>query len=79
MLCEKVLDREDPNCCCSCNKKCWRHHSKGAKITCSCIAGIEDESLLNSKTLLDTLPNLEKNQEIQLSLDWEHLLHGDVA
>ena len=53
--------------------KCWQHHSKGSKI--GSLVGIEDERNLNSKSLLDTLPNLGKNHEIQLRLDWEHRLH----
>ena len=77
MLCEKVLNREDPDCCCSSHHKCWRHHLKGAKLTS--IAGIEDEGLLNCKTLLDMLPTLANGQEIQLRLDWEHHLHEEVA
>ena len=67
MLCEKVLNREDPDCCCSNHHTCWRHHLKGAKLTS--IAGIEDEGLLNCKTLLDMLPTLANDQEIQLRLD----------
>jgi hypothetical protein len=73
VICEKVLDREDPDCSCSFRHKCWQLHLKGSKI--GSLVGIEDERNLNSKSLLDTLPNLGKNHEIQLRLDWEHRLH----
>ncbi|XP_075665122.1 F-box/LRR-repeat protein At5g02910-like [Castanea sativa] len=62
VLCEDILDKENRDCSC-----CWRHHFKGAKI--KSIAGIEDEKLLDCKTLLDTLPTLGKGQEIQFRLD----------
>lgn len=74
VLCEMVLGREDPDCCCSFNHKCWRHHLKGAKIV---TAGIE--GLLDCKTLFDTWPTLPIGQKIQFRLDWEHHLHGRVT
>ncbi|XP_075665137.1 uncharacterized protein LOC142634756 [Castanea sativa] len=57
VLREKILDKKDRGCSC-----CWRHHFKGANI--KSIAGIEGERLLDCKILLDTLPTLEKGQEI---------------
>jgi hypothetical protein len=69
-----VLGREDPDCCCSFNHKCWRHHLKGAKIV---TAGIE--GLLDCKTLFDTWPTLPIGQKIQFRLDWEHHLQGRVT
>ncbi|XP_075665136.1 F-box/LRR-repeat protein At5g02910-like [Castanea sativa] len=77
VLCEKVLDREDLDYCCSCHPKCWRHHLKGAKIIS--IPGIEDERLLNCKTLFDVLPTLDRNHAIQFRLDWDHHLHGEAT
>nr|XP_023908913.1 putative F-box/LRR-repeat protein At3g28410 [Quercus suber] len=77
VLCEKVLDREDLDHCCTCRPKCWRHHLKGAKIIS--IPGIEDDRLLNCKTLFDILPTLDRNHAIQFRLDWDHHLHGEVA
>jgi hypothetical protein len=67
------MDKEDPDCCCSFCQKCWRHHFKGSKI--GSLVGIEDGRILDSKSLLDALPTLGKNHEIQLRLDWEHHLH----
>lgn len=68
-----LVDREDLHRC-SVDHKYWRSYLKGAKITS--IAGNEYERLLDCKTLLDMLPTLAKDQEIQLRLDWEHHLHG---
>ncbi|XP_030971861.1 uncharacterized protein LOC115991982 isoform X2 [Quercus lobata] len=73
VLCEMLVDREDLHRCLG-DHKCWRSHLKGAEITS--IAGNEDERLLDCKTLLDMLPTLAKDQEIQFRLDWEHHLHG---
>ncbi|XP_010088376.2 uncharacterized protein LOC21391490 [Morus notabilis] len=68
VLCEKLLDKEQPECCTSSRVKCWRHELRGAKI--EMFRGIKDVQVLDFPHLLESLSSLTEDHQVHFKLEW---------